>query len=71
MDSYEVSKGIYAFLPDDLKRRSILLKPGSMIVHQPACPVPFVAAFPYPLWATRKEEVDDSQQQEDILKVIL
>mgnify|MGYP001772983971 CR=1 FL=1 len=56
-DPFELSKTFYSFLPEDLKKRAIILKPGNMIISQPDCPVPFVIKFPYPSWATRKEEV--------------
>ncbi|MCS7244265.1 MAG: ATP-binding protein [Candidatus Calescibacterium sp.] len=56
-DAFELSKSFYTFLPEDLKKRAIILKPGNMIISQPDCPVPIVIHFPYPTWATRKEEV--------------
>jgi hypothetical protein len=31
-----------------------------MVVSQPAIPVPLVVTFPFPPWATRKEEVADA-----------
>jgi hypothetical protein len=31
-----------------------------MVVSQPAIPVPLVVTFPFPSWATRKEEVADA-----------
>jgi DNA helicase HerA-like ATPase len=39
------------------RARARLLKPGTMVVSQPAIPVPLVVTFPFPPWATRKEEV--------------
>ena len=39
------------------RARARLLKPGTMVVSQPAVPVPLVVTFPFPPWATRKEEV--------------
>jgi hypothetical protein len=32
-----------------------------MVVSQPAIPVPLVVDFPFPPWATRKEEVDEGE----------
>jgi hypothetical protein len=29
-----------------------------MFVHQPEIPVPLLTQFPFPAWATRKDEVD-------------
>ncbi len=56
-DSFELSKNLYSFLSEDLKKRALILKPGNMVISQPDCPVPFVISFPYPCWATRKDEV--------------
>jgi DNA helicase HerA-like ATPase len=39
------------------RARARLLKPGTMVVSQPAVPVPLVVTFPFPPWATRREEV--------------
>ena len=39
------------------RARARLLKPGTMVVSQPAVPVPLVVTFPFPPWATRHEEV--------------
>jgi hypothetical protein len=33
-----------------------------MILSQPDCPLPIVLRFPYPSWATRKEEVDKTEE---------
>ena len=35
----------------------LILLPGTMVVSQPSIPVPLVVDFPFPPWATRKEEV--------------
>jgi hypothetical protein len=32
-----------------------------MVISQPAIPVPLVVDFPFPPWATRKEEVDAAE----------
>jgi hypothetical protein len=42
------------------RARARLLKPGTMVISQPAIPVPLVVSFPFPPWATRKEEVDEA-----------
>ena len=34
-----------------------IAKPGTMFVSQPEIPVPLVAEFPFPAWATRPDEV--------------
>ncbi|MFN4219467.1 MAG: ATP-binding protein [bacterium] len=66
-DSFELSKTFYNFLSEDLKKRAIILKPGNMIVLQPDCPVPIAITFPYPSWATRKEEVLDEINIKNVL----
>jgi hypothetical protein len=40
------------------RARARLFKPGTMVLSQPSIPVPIVLQFPFPPWATRKEEVD-------------
>ena len=60
-DAVEISKNYYSFLNEELRKRALLLKPGTMILSQPDCPLPIVINFPYPCWATRKEEVDNTQ----------
>jgi hypothetical protein len=39
------------------KARARLLKPGTMVLGQPAVPVPIVLNFPRVPWATRADEV--------------
>ena len=45
--------------PESLRLRSTIVKPGTMIVHQPDIPAPVLINFPLPAWATRGEEVGD------------
>jgi DNA helicase HerA-like ATPase len=59
LDSAEASRGEYGFLTDAAKARASILKPGTMFVHQPEIPVPLLTQFPFPAWATRKDEVDN------------
>jgi DNA helicase HerA-like ATPase len=49
----------YDYLPESFRLRSTIIKPGTMIVHQPDIPAPVLINFPLPAWATRGEEVDD------------
>lgn len=56
LDSAESGRAEYGFLRGALAARSMILKPGTMIVSQPLIPVPLVAEFPYPAWATRSSE---------------
>jgi DNA helicase HerA-like ATPase len=59
LDAAEASRGEYGFLTDAAKARASILKPGSMFLHQPEIPVPLLVQFPFPAWATRKDEVQD------------
>src|SRR5690606_37728213 len=60
LDAAEAQRGEYRFLGTAMRDRSVLLKPGSMIVQQPEIPVPLLVQFPHPSWATRKQEVADT-----------
>ena len=57
LDPAEAARAEYGFLPPSHRARATLAKPGTMIVSQPEIPVPLVAAFPFPAWATRPSEV--------------
>jgi hypothetical protein len=56
LDAAEVSRPEYGFLPPAQQKRALIAKPGTMFVNQPDIPVPLVAEFPFPAWATRHEE---------------
>jgi DNA helicase HerA-like ATPase len=60
LDSAEATRGEYGFLTDAAKARASILKPGSMFLHQPEIPVPLLVQFPFPAWATRKDEVAEA-----------
>ncbi len=57
LDAAEAQRPEYRFLGTAWRQRATLLAPGSMVVHQPEIPVPLLARFPHPAWATRKSEV--------------
>jgi len=59
LDSAEAERAEYGWMLPSTRARARLLKPGTMVVSQPAIPVPLVVTFPFPPWATRKEEVAD------------
>lgn len=59
LDSAEAERAEYGWMLPSTRARARLLKPGTMVLSQPAIPVPLVVNFPFPPWATRKEEVDD------------
>lgn len=56
LDSAEAARSDYGFLSAAARARASLLKPGTMIVHQPEIPVPLLVQFPFPAWATRAAE---------------
>ncbi|UCG39920.1 MAG: ATP-binding protein [Acidimicrobiia bacterium] len=60
LDAAEAERPEYGWMLPSTRARARLLKPGTMVVSQPSIPVPIVASFPFPPWATRAEEVDHS-----------
>lgn len=60
LDSAEASRAEYGFLPTGQRQRATIAKPGTMFVSQPAIPVPLAIEFPFPAWATRASEVDET-----------
>ncbi len=56
LDAAEAERSEYGWMLPSTRARARLLKPGTMVVSQPAIPVPIVVDFPFPPWATRKEE---------------
>jgi len=59
LDAAEAERPEYGWMLPSTRARARLLKPGTMVLSQPAIPVPLVLEFPFPPWATRKEEVAD------------
>jgi DNA helicase HerA-like ATPase len=57
LDAAEAERPEYGWMLPSTRARARLLKPGTMVLSQPAIPVPLVLVFPFPPWATRKEEV--------------
>jgi DNA helicase HerA-like ATPase len=56
LDAAESGRPEYGFLPPAQRQRALIAKPGTMFVAQPDIPVPLVAEFPFPAWATRPDE---------------
>lgn len=56
LDRAEADRPEYGFLPPVHRARAAIAKPGTMFVSQPEIPVPLVAEFPFPAWATRPDE---------------
>jgi DNA helicase HerA-like ATPase len=59
LDAAEVTRPEYGFLPPAQQKRALIAKPGTMFVNQPDIPVPLVAEFPFPAWATRPAEAGE------------
>ena len=62
LDAAEAERGEYGFLTPVSRRRSVILKPGSMLLQQPEIPMPLLIQFPFPAWATRKDEVEQPRE---------
>jgi hypothetical protein len=59
LDAAEAERAEYGWMLPSTRARARLLKPGTMVLSQPAIPVPLVVTFPFPAWATRREEVGE------------
>jgi len=62
LDAAEAERAEYGWMLPSTRARARLLKPGTMVISQPAIPVPLVITFPFPPWATRKEEAAPDAQ---------
>ncbi len=63
LDSAEAERPEYNFLTGSCRKRVLFLKSGTMFVHQPEVPAPILVNFPFPAYATRKEEVFMSEAE--------
>jgi hypothetical protein len=61
LDAAEASRPEYGFLPQAMRQRATIAKPGTMFVNQPELPVPMVVEFPFPAWATRPAEAQRAE----------
>ncbi len=66
LDAAEAERSEYGWMLPSTRARARLLKPGTMVISQPAIPVPLVVRFPFPPWATRREEVLDTSDPFDL-----
>lgn len=57
LDAAEAERAEYGWMMPATRARARLLTPGSLVLSQPSIPVPLVLRFPFPPWATRREEV--------------
>ena len=64
LDAAEAQREQYGFMPATQRQRATILKPGSLYVAQPRLPVPLLTEFPFPAWATRAAEADQSLSTE-------
>ncbi len=58
LDTAEAGRPEYAWLPDAQRQRATIIKPGTMIAAQPRLPIPMPLEFPWPAWATRRDEAN-------------
>lgn len=59
LDLAEAERPEYRFLPQSFRSRAGILQPGTMLVSQPDVPNPVLVNYPFPAWATRRDEMDD------------
>jgi uncharacterized protein len=71
LDSAEAERSEYNFLTGACRKRVLLLKSGSMFIHQPEVPAPLLINFPFPAYATRKIEASHTQEKIDQLEADL
>ena len=57
LDAAESERAEFGWMLPSTRARARLLKPGTMVLGQPAVPVPIVLNFPRVPWATRPDEV--------------
>lgn len=66
LDAAEAERPEYRFLPTSFRQRALILPQGAVILHQPELPVPLFLRFPFPAWATKKEEVLEDNSDETL-----
>jgi uncharacterized protein len=64
LDLAEAERPEYGFLAATGRARAGILKPGTMIVQQPEIPTALLLRFPFPAWATRRDEVREDRLAE-------
>jgi len=68
LDTAEAERAEYGFLSAAGRGRAGILKPGTMIVHQPEIPTPLLLRFPFPAWATRKSEAASAPVEAEVFR---
>ena len=64
LDAAEAERPEYRYLPTSFRQRALILPQGAVILHQPEIPVPLLVHFPFPAWATKREEVLEDNSAE-------
>ncbi|GGM97734.1 ATPase [Thermus composti] len=64
LDAAEAERPEYRYLPTSFRQRALILPQGAVILHQPEIPVPLLVRFPFPAWATKREEVLEDNSAE-------
>ncbi len=64
LDAAEAERPEYRYLPASFRQRALILPQGAVILHQPEIPVPLLLHFPFPAWATKREEVLEDNSAE-------
>ena len=70
LDAAEAERSEYRFMPGSFRMRATILAPGTMIVHQPDIPSPMMLTFPFPSWATRRKEVDETVSDDEAQELL-
>ncbi|MCY1702484.1 MULTISPECIES: ATP-binding protein [Deinococcus] len=63
LDMAEAERPEYRFLPQSFRQRAGILQPGTMLVSQPDVPNPVLVNYPFPAWATRRDEVKAADER--------
>lgn len=69
LDSAESERSEYGFLGKASRGRATLLQPGTMLISQPEIPVPVLATFPFPSWATRQSEAPQKSARDPYSRI--
>jgi len=71
LDAAEAERPEYRYLPASFRQRALILPQGAVILHQPEIPVPLLVRFPFPAWATKREEVLEDNSAEALRRELL
>ncbi|AEV15828.1 MAG: ATP-binding protein [Thermus sp.] len=71
LDAAEAERPEYRHLLPSFRQRALILPQGSVILSQPEIPVPLLVRFPFPAWATKREEVLEDNSAETLRRELL